>query len=283
MIFVSHSIHICIFANLFMRARILVTITALVALSACSRYQKVLKSTDLDLKFKAAVEYYEDEKYNKAYPLFDELLTLYRGTQKAQDVYYYFAFTNYHLKDYLLAAYHFKNFYKTFPNSPYAEECAFMVGYCYYLESPVYSLDQTYTYKAINELQLFVNTHRQSTKLPECNEYIQELREKLERKSYERANLFYKTEYYQAAVVAFNATLNDFPDTQYREEVLFSRLKATYELAVNSIESKKLQRFIESKTAYFEFIETYPNSENAEDAQEMYAKIKQQIINLQQS
>ncbi len=283
MIFVSHSIHICTFAHLFMKARILLTITALVALSACSRYQKILKSTDLDLKFKAAVEYYDDEKYNKAYPLFDELLTLYRGTQKAQDVYYYFAFTNYHLKDYLLAAYHFKNFYKTFPKSPNAEECAFMVGYCYYLESPVYSLDQTYTYKAINELQLFVNTNRQSTRLPECNKYIQELRKKLERKSYERANLFYKTEYYQAAVVAFNNTLNDFPDTQYREELLFSRLKATYELAANSIESKKLQRFIESKTAYFEFIETYPNSENAKEAAEMYAKIQKQIINLQQS
>ncbi len=266
-----------------MRARSLVIITALIVVSACSRYQKVLKSTDLDLKFKAAVEYYEDEKYNKAYPLFDELLTLYRGTQKAQEVYYYYAYTNYHLQDYLLAAYHFKNFHKTFPKSPRAEECAFMVGYCYYLESPVYSLDQTYTYKAINELQLFVNTHRQSTRLPECNEYIQELRKKLERKSYERANLFYKTGYYQAAVVAFNNTLNDFPDTRYREEILYSRLRASYELASNSIESKKLQRFIESKTAYFEFIETYPESENAKDAATMYARIQQQIINLQQS
>lgn len=266
-----------------MRARILVSITALLLLASCSRYQKVLKSTDLDLKYNAAVKYYEQEKYNKAYPLFDELLTLYRGTQKAQDVYYYFAFTNFQLGDYILAAYHFKNFYKTFPNSPKAEECAFMVGYCYYLESPVFSLDQTYTYKAINELQLFVNTHRQSERLQLCNEYIQELRKKLERKSFERATMYYHTENYQAAVVAYTITLNDFPDTEFREDALFFRLKAAYELAENSIESKKLERYIESKTAYFEFIESYPTSPRAQAAVEMYADIQDHIFNLQQS
>lgn len=267
-----------------MKARILLSFAVLMLISsACSRYQKIVKSTDLDLKFKAAIEYYEDEKYNKAYPLLDELLTLYRGTQKAQQVYYYFAFTNYKLNDYILAAYHFKNFSRTFPNSPDAEECAYMAGYCYFLESPAYSLDQTYTYKAVNELQLFVNTHRQSVRLQECNEHIQELRKRLERKSYERADLYFKTGYYQAAVVAFNNTLNEFPDTQYREELLYSRLQAAYELAANSISSKKLQRFIESQTAYFEFIDAFPSGKDAEKATEMYAKIKRQINYLQQS
>lgn len=247
---------------------------------SCSEYQKVLKSTDLDLKYSKAVEYYEKEKYNKAYPLFDELLTLYRGTQKAADVYYYFAYTNYHLKDYILAAYHFKNFSKTFSTHEKAEEAAFMVGYCYYLESPAYSLDQTYTYKAINEIQLFVNTHPESSRLAESNEIIIDLRRKLEKKSFEIAKLYFRTEYYQAAVVAFNNTLNDFPDTRYREEALFLRLRSAYELARNSIESKKLQRFIESQTAYFEFIETYPESPKAEDAMDMYGQIQEQIRNL---
>lgn len=266
-----------------MRARILAGIAALLVLASCSKYQKVLKSTDLNVKYQAAVDYYEDEKYNKAYPLFDELLTLYRGTHKAENVYYYFAFTNYQLGDYILAAYHFKNFYKTFPNSDKAEECAFMVGYCYYLESPRASLDQSYTYKAINELQLFVNTHRQSERLQVCNEYIQELRKKLEEKSFERAQLYYNTGHYQAAVVAYTNTLNEFPDTKYSEDVLFFRLKAAYKLAENSIPSKRLQRYIESKTAYFEFSEAYPESPRTEAAADMFDDIQKEIINLQQS
>ncbi len=249
------------------------------SLLGCSEFQKVLKSPDVNLKFRKAVEYYENEKYNKAYPLFDELLTLCRGTPKAQEVYYYYAYTNYHIGDYILAAYHFKNFYKTFSNHSKVEEAAFMVGYCYYLESPVYSLDQSYTFKGINELQLFVNTHPDSEKLYECNELISELRGKLERKSFEKANLYYKTEYYHSAVVAFNNTLNDFPDTEFREEALFMRLQSAYKLAQNSIESKKLQRFIEAKTAYFDFIEGYPEGAKADLAHKMLTKIESIINN----
>lgn len=247
----------------------------------CSEYQRVLKSTDLELKFKKAVEYYEDEKYNKAYVLFDELMTLYSNTRKAQEVYFYYAMTNYHLKDYILASYHFKNFSQTFSNHEHAEEAAFMVGYCYYLESPAYSLDQTYTYKAMNELQLFVNTHPESLKLQECNNLIRDLRKKLERKSFEKAKQYFFTQYYQSAVVAFNNTLNDFPDTQYREEAMYFRLRSAYELAKNSIEEKKLQRFIESKTAYSDFIGSYPESDFAKAAGKMFEEIELEIKNLE--
>lgn len=265
-----------------MRARILFVFVALLSLTACSEYQKVLKSTDLSYKFNKAVEYYEDEKYNKAYPIFDELLTLYRGTAQAQEVYWYYAMTNFKLGDYILAAYHFKNYAKTFPNSEKASEASFMVGYCYYLESPTYTLDQTYTYKAINELQLFVNTHPTSEKLQESNELISELREKLEKKAFARAKQYYDMNYFQAAVVAFNVVLNDFPDTEFREEAMYLRLVSAYKLAENSIENKKLQRFIESQTAYYNFIEVFPQSPKAEVANELYETIQEEINNLQQ-
>lgn len=262
--------------------KILAAILLIGIFTGCSEYQKVLKSANPDLKYEKAVEYFKNEKYNKAYPLFEELLTLYRGTPKAADVYYYYAYTNYYLGDYLLAAYHFQNYYKTFPNTDKSEECQYMVGYCYYLESPVYSLDQSYTIKAINEIQLFVNTHPESERLAKCNELIEELHNKLERKSFEIAKQYYETGYYQAAVVAFNITLNDYPDTKFREDAMYLRLKSAYELAQNSVDSKKLQRYIESQTAYFEFINDFPESPKAQAAIDMYLKIKDQIYNLQQ-
>lgn len=262
--------------------RILILLVVTLSLSSCGEYQKVLKSTNAEYKFNKAVEYYNDGQYNRAYPLFDELLAIYRGSAKAEQVYYYYAQTNFQLKDYILAAYHFKNFQKTFPNSANAPEAAFMVGYCYYLESPVYSLDQTYTYKAINELQLFANLNPDSEKLYECNELIKELRQKLEKKSFEIAKLYYETRNYQAAVVAFNNTLNDYPGTMFRKEAMYLRLKSSYELAKNSIESKKLQRFIESQTAYFELVEKFPETKEAENANDMYEKIQTEINLLKQ-
>ena len=90
-------------------------------LTNCGEYQEVLKSKDLDYKFSKAVEYYDAGEYNKAYPIFDELISLYRGTHKAQEVYFYYAHTLYLQKNYILAGYHFKNFYKTFPQNEQAE------------------------------------------------------------------------------------------------------------------------------------------------------------------
>lgn len=261
-----------------MRRLILPVLALLLGLNtACSEYQKVLKSTDPEYKFEKAVEYFEAEKYQRAYPLFDNLLKVYRGTEKAAEVYFYFAETSFYMEDYILAAYHYENFAKTFPNHEKTEDAYYMVGYCYYLQSPRPNLDQTYTMKAINQLQLFVNLYPRSEKLLSANELIESLREKLETKAFERAQLYYKTEHYQAAVVAFNNVLDEYPDTQYREDALYYRLVAAYRLADNSIPDKKLQRFIEARTAYREFLEKYPDSSYRSDIEAYFGDIGEKI------
>lgn len=254
---------------------------ASVALTGCSEYQKVLKSTDNDYKFSKAKEYYEDEKYAKAYPLFDELLTLYRGSNQAQEVYYYLALTHFHLKEYILAAYHFKNFTKTFPKSKYAEEAMFLTGYSYYKESPAFSLEQSYTYKAINQLQLFVNTYRNSQRLEECNKLIIDLRQKLEQKAYTNAKQYYVIGRFQSANIALTNMLSDFPDTKYREELMYLIVKSRYELARFSIEDKQLQRYIETRTAAEQFEETFPSSKKVTETREILEIVNEQINTMQ--
>ena len=255
-------------------SRYLSLIALVLVLASCSEYQKVLKSNDLELKFEKAVEYYEAEEYNKAYPLFDELLTLYRGTEKAADVYYYYAYTNFHLEDFILAAYHFKNFNNSFPGNEKAVEAAYMAGYCYYLESPRPSLDQTYTYKAINELQLFANTYSTSDRIYRVNELIDDLREKLEQKSFDRAELYFNLENYQAAVASFNNTLSEYPDTKYRERAHYLRLVAAFRFADKSIREKQRQRFIEARTAYNEYMAKFPEGQYAAEVADYGKKIR---------
>ena len=108
----------------------------------------------MEAKLEYAIKLYKKGQYFKALPLLEELITVFRGTKQAEQTYYYYSYCNYNLADYETAAYDFDNFAKTFPNSEFAEECAFMHAYCYYQDSPNFTLDQSNTVKAINELHL---------------------------------------------------------------------------------------------------------------------------------
>ena len=143
---------------------ILIGVLIIAFLSSCSEYNKLLKSSDYNKKYDAAIAYYEKKEYTKALALLEELVSVYRGTNKAEKIMYYYAYATYAVHDYLLAGYHFNNFVRTFPASDKAEECSFMYAYCYYLESPRYSLDQTDTKNAIKELQYFINKYPDSQK-----------------------------------------------------------------------------------------------------------------------
>ncbi|MCU0371155.1 MAG: outer membrane protein assembly factor BamD [Bacteroidales bacterium] len=232
----------------------------MVLIGACSDYQKLIKSQDYQEKYEMAVFYYNQGDYYKALELFDAVLPFFRGSDKAEELNYYYAYCHYKQGDNLLASHYFKRFTKSFPTSRYAEECQFLSAYCKYLESPSYKLDQTTTYEAINELQLFIDMYPGSERETECTTLIDRLNEKLEKKDFEIARLYLKMEDYNAAITAFNNVLKDFPATRFKEEILFSLAKANYLYAEKSIESKKQERHQNAIEAYDAFVATYPDS-----------------------
>ncbi|RKD13782.1 hypothetical protein BCY91_09475 [Pelobium manganitolerans] len=239
---------------------------AIVFTGCKSRFEKLRASTDVAKKYQEAIRLYNKKDYSKALVLFDDLVQRYRGRAESEDLYYYYAYTNYKLKDYLSARYHFKTFADTYPSSPKAEECRFLAAYCYYLESPNYSLDQDNTYKAIEALQLFINLYPKSERVAEASKLIADLRDKLERKSFENAKLFLDIGDYQAAVIAFRNSAKDFPDTKYAEEMEYLTIKAQYLYAKNSLETKQEDRYNEAIDEYERFIERYPKSAFAKEA-----------------
>lgn len=234
-----------------------------------SRFEKLRASTDVAKKYQEAIRLYNKKDYSKALILFDDLVQRYRGRAESEDLYYYYAYTNYQLKDYLSARYHFKTFADTYPSSPKAEECRFLAAYCYYLDSPNYSLDQDNTYKAIESLQLFINLYPKSERVAEASKLIADLRDKLERKSFENAKLFLDIGDYQAAVIAFKNSAKDFPDTKYAEEMEFLAIQAQYLYAKNSLETKQEERYNEAIEEYNRFIERYPKSTYAKEAEDL--------------
>ncbi|MCX6295375.1 MAG: outer membrane protein assembly factor BamD [Bacteroidetes bacterium] len=235
------------------------------------KFNKLVKSSDMDAKYNAAVKYFEKEEYTKALTLFEELMGVYRGTSKAEEVHYYYAYCSYNLEDYIVAGYQFKSFVRNFPTSKHTEECAYMNAYCYYLNSPEYSLDQIDTKLAIKEFQHFTNLYPQSTHIPECNDLLDNLRGKLERKSYENAMLYYNMSDYKASIVSFGNHLKEFPGSKHDEELNYLIIRSYYLYALNSIESKKQERFKAAVDHYIKFLDTYPKSEYLKEAEMVYS------------
>ena len=253
------------------------SVLALSTVTSCGEYQEILKSEDKELKFSKAKEYYEAEDYTRAYTLLDDCMTLYRGTSTAPEVYMYYCKTLYAQHNYILAGYHFKRFSQTFTKHDFAEESAYMAAYCYYLEAPSSSLDPSYLYKAMDELQLFINTHPGSTYIPECTQLMEELRERLEEKAYNIAYGYYHRGHYASAVASFTILMSEYPDTDYREKAMYYRADAAFKLANNSVKDKEELRFQEALTACLEFKDDYPESEYLKPIDKLITQIKEKL------
>lgn len=238
-------------------------------ISSCDNYQKILKSDDIDLKYNKAMEYYQKKDYYRALPLFEELISVYKGSKSIEEISYNYCYCHYGLGDYLVAAYHFKNFAGTFANSKYAEEALFRHAYCYYLYSPPAKLEQTYTYKAIDAFQLFVNRFPKSEKLSECNSLIDNCRRKLEIKALQNAQLYFDLGQYKAAALAFRNILKDFPDIEEKEQIYFLILQSNFSLASNSIAAKQEERYNTTIESYDDLIEKFPESKYVKEAEKI--------------
>jgi len=253
--------------------RFFILLFAIAFTFGCSEYNRVLKSPNPELKYTKSIEYYEDEEYAKTLPLLEELIPLYKGTEKGKKIYYYYCYTNYNLGYLIAAAFHFKRFANTYPHSEEAEDALFMSAYCNYLESPVPTLDQEPTYNALEELQTFANTYPKSPLLDSANKLVDELRAKIETKDYLNAYQYFKIRRYKAAIVAFENFQEKYPISNFTEEVKLLVVKSYYYLAVNSIEEKKAERFEDGITAYFDFIDNFADGQNVNEAEEFYARL----------
>jgi outer membrane protein assembly factor BamD len=247
-----------------------------IAFYSC-KFSRTMKNPDIETKYKAAMEYYNTKDYSRALQLFDQMTGVIRTTDKAEEMSYSYANCYYQMKDYTLASYYFKRFYTNFPGSSRAEEALYMSAYCNYMNSPEYSLDQSSTYEAIKDLQLFVNIYPASKRVSECNDLIDDLRAKLEYKDYRIARLYFRMGDFNAAISCYNLILKDYPETPHREEILFQILKTYQRYAKESIESRKKERYTKAILAYNDLLKEYPETRFRDDAKQVYEKCNSEL------
>ena len=238
--------------------------------ASCDKYTRLLKSTDYELKLRKAKDYYDKEHFVKSAQLYEELIPYVKGTEKAEEVYYYYTWSEYNIGDFLISQYHFKNYTRQFPNGKYVEECYYMNAYCYFLNSPNYKLDQTNTKSAIKEFQSFIDIFPDSKRIDTCNLLIDKLRAKLEKKDYEIIKQYHKLSEWKAVVVAVKNYMKEYPNCEYNEELYFLLIDSYYLLAINSIFEKREERLNGAIENYVKFLDLYPKSSYLSRAETIY-------------
>ena len=249
-------------------------------LASCNDFSRMVKSTDNEMKYEVAMDYYERGDYNHALQLFDLLQAAYRNTPRGENITYRTAECYYKQRDYEIASYYYNKFYTTYPFSKDAERAAFMNAYCSYFLSPESGLDQTNTHLAIKQLRNFVERFPQSDSLARVNQLIENLNEKLEEKDYNMCRLFYRMENYSAAITSFENMLKNHPNTKHREEILYDMAKTYYEYAENSIPEKQRERYESCVEQCNTLTYLYPNSPYVSDVQDIAAKARKKLENI---
>lgn len=258
------------------------TILLFLLSTACkSEFERVRTSGDPAEILVKADAYYEEGEYLKAQTLYELVISSYRGRPEAEEISYKYAYTYYHLEQYILAAYYFKNFATTYGASQYQEEAQFMNAYSNYKLSPTFRLDQSYSLKAIAAFEEFANQHPSSERVAQCNELIDEMRKKLEVKDFEAAVLYFDLQQYQAAIRSFENLLIEFPDTKKAEEVRFKIVRSAYLLAQNSFVEKQEERYSDMLKRAETYLARYRSSENAVAVQKMITEAQNRLTQLE--
>lgn len=250
---------------------------AMLLLSSCGEYNKLLKSTDYEYKYEAAKSYFAKGQYSRSVTLLNELITILKGTDKAEESLYMLGMSYYNQQDYQTAAQTFIQYYNVYPRGTYTELARFHAGKALYLDTPEPRLDQTGTYSAIQQLQMFMEYFPESSKKEEAQNMIFALQDKLVMKEYLSARLYYNLgnylgNNYQACVITAQNALQDYPYTNLREDLSILVLRAKYELAVYSIEEKKLERYREAVDEYYAFKNEFPESKYSKEAEHIFAE-----------
>ena len=262
---------------------------ALMTASCQGEFNKVYKSADSDYKYEYAKEQFAIGKFQRASTLLEELVTLKKGSDDAQECLYMLGMAQYCNRDYEAASATFRKYGSSYPRGTYAESAAFYVGQSLYESAPEPRLDQSPTIGAINAYQQFLDLHPDSKLRTEAQKRLYELQDKLIMKEYLSAELYYnlggyfgninkgdESNYTSCIITAQNA-LKTYPYCKNREQFALLIMKSKYQLAQNSTEDRRLERYRDAEDECYGFINEFPDSKDVRTAERYIARCKKVI------
>ena len=275
------------FKNKSMRKFFPIIIVSAMLLTGCANeFNQVYKTSDYSYKYEYAKECFMKGKYTRAVTLLQDLVTLQKGTDNAQESLYMLAMAQYLGKDYESAAATFKKYYSSYPKGVYAEMAQYYIGQSLYMSTPEPRLDQSQTVAAISAFQDYLDLFPDAKYKETAQNRLFALQDKLVQKEFYSAQLYYDLgQYfgnctnggnnYEACIITAQNALKDYPYTSMREKFALLIMKSKYELAQQSIEEKKFERFQDAEDECYGFINEYPDSKSKSLAEKYISKFKE--------
>lgn len=245
----------------------LMTIFLTVLLVVSCGSNRPRKDMSAEERLEYAIKKFEDEDYFDAKTEFKIIVLNFPGHNIVDKAQYYLAQCHFEQKEYILAMAEFEKLTRMFPNSKFIDDALFKVGLSNFKLSPKYSLDQTYTLKAIEELQRFIEEYPQSEFIPQATDIMSQCRNKLAKKEFKNGELYRKMSYYRSAILYFESVLNNYYDTEWAE-------KSQYWLAYCL---QKNDQYIRAKQEYKKYLEKHPDSKKAISIKNSIQKIDELI------
>lgn len=268
------------------KKRLLTMICAALLLTGCTHeYNQVYKSQDTNYKYEYAKEAFANGKYTQAATLLEELILVMKGTDNAEESLFMLGMSHFNNKDYESAAQSFKTYYKTYPKGIYAEKASFYIGESLYQSTPEPRLDQTETVNAISAFQDYLDVFHEAKLKDEAQARLLQLQDKLVKKELYSAQLYYNLgsyfgnctnggSNYEACIITAQNAIKDYPYSKEREDFALLIMKSKFELAQQSVEEKKLDRYRDAEDECYGFLNEYPESKNKEIAEKYIATCK---------
>jgi outer membrane protein assembly factor BamD len=270
--------------------KVIIILSFAALFSSCgTEFTAVDKFGDAEQKYEFAKECFALGKFQNAVSLLEELITMKKGTEEAQECLYMLAMAQYCNRDYESASATFKKYGTSYPKGIYAEEAAFYVGQSLYESAPEPRLDQSPTIGAISAYQQFLDFYPESELRPKAQRRLFDLQDKLVQKELLSAKLYYnlggyfgninsnnESNYISSIITAQNA-LKTYPYSNWREDFALIIMKSKFQLAENSSEDKRLERYRDAEDECYGFINEYPESKNKELAEKYISKCKKVI------
>ena len=264
----------------------IIIVSAMLLTGCANEFNQVYKTSDYSYKYEYAKECFMKGKYTRAVTLLQDLVTLQKGTDNAQESLYMLAMAQYLGKDYESAAATFKKYYSSYHKGVYAEMAQYYIGQSLYMSTPEPRLDQSQTVAAISAFQDYLDLFPDAKYKETAQNRLFALQDKLVQKEFYSAQLYYDLgQYfgnctnggnnYEACIITAQNALKDYPYTSMREKFALLIMKSKYELAQQSIEEKKFERFQDAEDECYGFINEYPDSKSKSLAEKYISKCKE--------
>jgi outer membrane protein assembly factor BamD len=162
-----------------------------------------------------ADQYYEQSKFFQAQELYKAFLSRYPGHDRGDYAQFMLGESFFNNREWPVAAVEYQILMNNYGYSEYVDDGLFKLGLCYYHEAPKSQRDQQKSEDALSRFNQFLQTFPNSSLVPQVNEYVKLIHEKLAEKTFDTGYYYFRRKKWTAALIYFSKVVDEYPGNRY--------------------------------------------------------------------